>query len=83
MILLVVLVAQNTEQSSVRFLWLHGRAPTAVVLLIAAGAGAVIVIAVGVDRILQLRMEARAVTALSAGTASSRTLRLATPSGRN
>ena len=68
LILLVIFVAQNTEQSSVTFLWLHGRAPTAVVLLIAAIAGAVIVIAVGVARILQLRKEAKAV---SADTASS------------
>ena len=39
LILLVIFVAQTTEQSAVKFLWLHGRAPTAVVLLIATIAG--------------------------------------------
>ena len=79
LILLVIFVAQNTEQSSVKFLWLHGRAPTAVILLIAAIAGAVIVIAVGVARILQLRKEAKAVNAVSADTASSGVPGPATP----
>lgn len=66
LILLVVFVAQNTRQSSVTFLWLHGRAPTAVALLLAAIAGAIVVIAVGVARILQLRKEAKAVIVVSA-----------------
>jgi uncharacterized integral membrane protein len=79
LILLVIFVAQNTEQSSVRFLWLHGRASTAVVLLIAAIAGAIVVIAVGVARILQLRKEAKAVNAVSADTASSGVPGPATP----
>jgi uncharacterized integral membrane protein len=59
LILLVVFIAQNTQRSSVNFLWLHGHAPTAVVLLIAAVAGAVIVLVVGVARIIQLRRTAR------------------------
>ncbi len=79
LILLVIFVAQNTEQSSVTFLWLHGRAPTAVVLLIAAIAGAVIVIAVGVARILQLRKDAKAVNGVSADTAASGIPRPAPP----
>jgi len=83
LILLVIFVAQNTEQSSVTFLWLHGRAPTAVVLLIAAIAGAVIVIAVGVARILQLRKEAKGVNAVSADTASSSAPRPATRPDRS
>jgi|GEM_PF-283400 len=83
LILLVIFVAQNTEQSSVTFLWLHGRAPTAVVLLIAAIAGAVIVIAVGVARILQLRKEAKAVNSVSADTASSSAHRPATRPDRS
>jgi uncharacterized integral membrane protein len=55
LILFVIFVAQNTQRSKVNFLWVHGQAPTAVVLLIAAIGGALIVIVVGVARILQLR----------------------------
>jgi uncharacterized integral membrane protein len=58
LILLVIFIAQNTQRSSVNFLWFHGRAPTAVVLLIAALAGALVVITVAVARILQLRRAA-------------------------
>ena|SRR5271165_5449873 len=58
LVLLIVFIAQNTQHSSVNFLWLHGRAPTAVVLLIAAAAGALIVVIVAVARILQLRRAA-------------------------
>lgn len=59
LVALVVFIAQNTQQSSVNFLGAHGRAPTSVVLLIAAVAGALIVIVVGTARILQLRRGAR------------------------
>src|SRR5277367_3361665 len=52
LVLLVIFIAQNTQHSSVNFLWLHGRAPTAVVLLIAAAAGALVVVIVGIARIL-------------------------------
>jgi uncharacterized integral membrane protein len=58
LILLVIFIAQNTQHSSVNFLGLHGTAPTAVVLLIAATAGALIVVIVGISRILQLRRAA-------------------------
>jgi uncharacterized integral membrane protein len=58
LVLLVIFIAQNTQRSSVNFLWLHGRAPTAGVLLIAAAAGALIVVIVGVARSLQLRRAA-------------------------
>jgi uncharacterized integral membrane protein len=58
LVLLVIFIAQNTQRSSVNFLGLHGTAPTAVVLLIAATAGALIVVIVGVSRILQLRRAA-------------------------
>jgi uncharacterized integral membrane protein len=58
LVLLVIFIAENTQRSSVNFLWLHGSAPTAVVLLIAAAAGALIVVIVGVARILQLRRAA-------------------------
>jgi uncharacterized integral membrane protein len=58
LVLLVVFIAQNTQHSSVNFLWFHGSAPTAVVLLIAATAGALIVVIVAGARILQLRRAA-------------------------
>jgi uncharacterized integral membrane protein len=59
LILLVIFIAQNTQQSTVKFLWAHGKAPTSVVLLIAAIAGALLVIIVGVARIVQLRRTAK------------------------
>ena len=55
MIALVVFVAQNTQPSAINFLGLHGRAPTAVLVLIAAVVGAVIVAVVAVARLVQLR----------------------------
>jgi uncharacterized integral membrane protein len=59
LIVLVIFIAENTQRSTVNFVGFHGHAPTAVVLLIAAIAGAVIVIIVGAARILQLRKVAR------------------------
>jgi uncharacterized integral membrane protein len=59
LVLLIIFVAQNTQRSSVNFLWLHGTAPAAVVILIAAAVGALVVVIVGVARILQLRRAAR------------------------
>jgi uncharacterized integral membrane protein len=59
LILLVIFIAENTQRSTVNFVGFHGHAPTAVVLLIAAIAGAVIVIIVGAARILQLRKVAK------------------------
>jgi uncharacterized integral membrane protein len=64
LILLVVFIAENTQRSEVNFLGLHGHAPTAVALLIAALAGAGIVIVVAVARILQLRRKAHRESAL-------------------
>jgi uncharacterized integral membrane protein len=58
LVLLIIFIAQNTQSSSVNFLGLHGTAPTSVVLLIAAAAGALIVATVAVARILQLRRAA-------------------------
>jgi len=70
LVLLIVFIAQNTQHSSVNFLWLHGGAPTAVVLLIAAAAGALIVAIVGIARILQLRRAASSHSDLSHSDAS-------------
>lgn len=58
LILLVLFIAENTQRSSVNFLWLHGRAPTSVVILVAATAGALVVVIVAIARILQLRRAA-------------------------
>ena len=59
LVALVIFIGQNSQQSSVNFLGAHGKAPTSVVLLIAALAGAAIVIIVGIARILQLRRSAK------------------------
>lgn len=59
LVALVIFIAQNTQQSMVNFLGAHGKAPTSVVLLIAAIAGALIVTIVGIARILQLRRLAK------------------------
>jgi uncharacterized integral membrane protein len=59
LVALVIFIGQNTQQSSVNFLGVHGKAPTSVVLLIAATAGALIAIIVGIARILQLRRVAK------------------------
>lgn len=57
---LAIFAAQNTHRAEVTFLAWHGRAPTAVLLLIACVAGAGLVAVVGVARILQLRHRDRA-----------------------
>ena len=59
LIILVIFIAENTQRSTVNFVGFHGHAPTAVVLLIAAITGSMIVIIVGAARILQLRKVAR------------------------
>jgi uncharacterized integral membrane protein len=62
LILLVIFIAQNTQHSTINFLGIHGRAPTAVVLLIAAIVGAGIASIVAIARILQLRKAAKGAT---------------------
>jgi uncharacterized integral membrane protein len=59
LILLIIFVAENTQSAQVNYFGVHGKAPTAVVLLIAAVAGAVIVVTVAASRILQLRKRAK------------------------
>jgi uncharacterized integral membrane protein len=54
-ILLIVFIGQNTSPVDIHFFWLDGRIPTALALLIAGVGGAIIVLAVGAARILQLR----------------------------
>lgn len=57
--LLVIFIAENPQRSTVNFVGFHGHAPTAVVLLISAIAGAALVAIVGVARIIQLRRIAK------------------------
>ncbi|HVX22329.1 MAG TPA: lipopolysaccharide assembly protein LapA domain-containing protein [Acidimicrobiales bacterium] len=61
LIFLVIFIAQNTQDSALNYLGAHGHAPTAVVILVAAIAGAVIVLVVGAARLVQLRRRARRV----------------------
>jgi uncharacterized integral membrane protein len=54
-ILLIVFIGQNTAPIHIQFLWLDGQIPTALALLIAGVGGAVIALAAGAARIVQLR----------------------------
>jgi uncharacterized integral membrane protein len=54
-ILLIVFIGQNTAPVDIHFLWLDGQIPTALALLIAGVGGAIIALATGAARILQLR----------------------------
>ncbi len=57
--LLIILILQNQETVDVHYLGLAGSLPLGTALLIAAVAGGVIVMIVGVVRLTQLRVEAR------------------------
>ena len=59
MVAILVFILQNMENVEVSFLVFHGRLPLAVALLFAVVLGAVIAVAFGGARILQLRMMAR------------------------
>jgi len=59
LVVLIVFIAENTQHSTVSFFGQHGSAPVAVLLLIAAVAGALIVVLVGAARLLQLRLADR------------------------
>jgi uncharacterized integral membrane protein len=54
-VLLIVFIAQNTAGIRIRFLWMDGVIPTALALLIAGVAGAIVAMAVAAARIIQLR----------------------------
>jgi lipopolysaccharide assembly protein A len=56
---LIVFLLQNTQRTTVSFLWMEGSAPVAVTLLIAAVAAALITALVGTIRIAQLRRLSR------------------------
>jgi uncharacterized integral membrane protein len=61
LLLLVIFIAQNTQDVEVSFLGWNGQAPLAISLLIAALVGIVIAIVAGALRILQLRRRVRRV----------------------
>jgi len=55
LVLLVVLILQNTQEVSFSFLWWEGTPPLAAALLIAAAGGIAVTAIAGSLRILQLR----------------------------
>lgn len=59
LVLLIVFIAQNTQDVHISFLGWDGTAPLAVALMIAAVAGVVITAVVGTLRIWQLRRRVR------------------------
>jgi uncharacterized integral membrane protein len=58
-ILLIIFIGQNTTKVDIHFLWMDGRIPVALALLIAGVGGAVIALAVSAARILQMRRHMR------------------------
>lgn len=59
LVLLIIFIAQNTDDVDVAFLGWEGRAPLSVTLLIAAAAGLFLASIAGMLRILQLRRRVR------------------------
>ena len=59
LVLLLIFFVQNTHTTRIEFLGAHGQVPVAVALLAAAVVGALVVLAVGLGRTVQLRRAAR------------------------
>jgi uncharacterized integral membrane protein len=59
LLVILVFILQNLQSVDVRFLTFQGRLPLAIALLFAVILGAIIVLAFGGGRILQLRLVAR------------------------
>jgi uncharacterized integral membrane protein len=59
LVVILIFILQNLQSVEVYFLVLHGHLPLAVALLFAMVLGAVVVLAFGAGRILQLRLVAR------------------------
>jgi uncharacterized integral membrane protein len=59
MIVILVFILQNLQSVEVHFLFFQGHLPLAIALLFAMVLGAVVVLAFGAGRILQLRLVAR------------------------
>jgi uncharacterized integral membrane protein len=56
---LIDFIAQNTRHVRIEFFWASGHIPVSVALLAAALLGAIVVVAVGVGRMAQLRLKIR------------------------
>ena len=56
---LIVFIAQNTRRVHIEFFTINAQVPVAVALLAAALAGAIVVLAIGVGRVTQLRLNLR------------------------
>ena len=56
---LIDFIAQNTRDVRVEFFGASGRIPGAVALLVAALCGAIVVLAIGIGRVAQLRLSMR------------------------
>jgi uncharacterized integral membrane protein len=59
LVVILVFILQNLQSVEVYFLAFHGHLPLAVALLFAMVVGAIVVLAFGGARILQLRLAAR------------------------
>jgi lipopolysaccharide assembly protein A len=59
LLLLLVFILENGQQADVGYFGVHGHLPLGVALLLAAGAGALLVVIPGSARIMQLRRTAR------------------------
>lgn len=59
LVVLIVLMLQNTRSVEISFLWLHGTLPLALGLLTAGVGTAIVVTVVGTARIAQLRRHTR------------------------
>jgi uncharacterized integral membrane protein len=59
LVLLIVFIAQNNRKVPVHFLWMQGSVSESIALVMSAIAGAVFVLAIGIARIVQLRLEGR------------------------
>jgi uncharacterized integral membrane protein len=81
LVLLLVFILQNLQNVELSFLIFHGQLPLAVALLFAVILGAIIVLAFGGARIMQLRMVAR--NARRSGKASKRADNAGTGAGEN
>jgi len=58
-VLLIIFIAENSQRVTIHFLGAKGSISAALALLIAAVAGAIIMLLVGTTRILQLRREVK------------------------
>lgn len=59
LVLLIVFIAQNNHKVAVHFLWMDGSVSESIALVMSAVAGAVLVLAIGIARIVQLRLAGR------------------------